>query len=75
MPAIGDSRSELERLVRRIQALKLEVDELRTKTDELRTKTGATLELEVLERALDRLRWRLAAIARRMATHDLDGAA
>ena len=68
MPAIRDSRSELDRLVRRIQELKLEVDELRTKT-------GATLELEAMERALDALRWRLAAVARHMATHDLDDAA
>lgn len=50
MPAIRDSRSEFDRLVRRIQDLKLEVDELRAKT-------GATLELEATERALDRLRW------------------
>jgi hypothetical protein len=68
MAAIRDPRSELDRLVRRIQQSKLEVDELRAKQ-------GATPELEAMEQALDRLRWRLAAVARRMATNDLDDAA
>ena len=58
----------LDRLVRRIQ-------ELTPAVDELRTKTGATLELGAMERALDRLRWRLAAIARHAPTNNLDTAA
>lgn len=68
MRAMRDSRSEIDQLVRRIQELKLQVDELRTKT-------GAKVELETMEGALDQLRWRLAAIARRMATNDVDDAA
>ena len=68
MPAIRASRTELDRLARRIQVLKLEVDELRAKM-------AATVELEAVERTLDRLRWRLEVIARRMAPNDLDDAA
>jgi hypothetical protein len=68
MPTIRDSRSELVRLVRRIQDLTLELAELRQQP-------GANLELEAKERTLEELRWRLANVARRTATKDLDTAA
>jgi hypothetical protein len=68
MPTIRDSGSELVRLVRRIQDLTLELAELRQQP-------GANLELEAKERTLEELRWRLANVARRTATKDLDTAA
>jgi hypothetical protein len=61
-------RQELVRLVRRIQALTLELHELQRRD-------GGTPELDAKERTLDRLRWRLATVARRTATDDLDAAA
>lgn len=64
----GGARSELVRLVRRIQTLTLEVREL-----ELRQ--GGGTELRARERKLEQLRWRLAAVARRTAANDLDAAA
>jgi hypothetical protein len=60
-------RQELVRLVRRIQALTLELHELR--------RDGGAPELDAKERTLDQLRWRLATVARRTATDDLDAAA
>jgi hypothetical protein len=61
-------RRELVRLLRRIQALTLELHELRQCA-------GGTPELHTKERTLEQLRWRLAATARRAATDDLDAAA
>ena len=60
-------RGEAVRLVRRIQALLLELEELRwhqQRTPRLRAK----------ERGLEQLHWQLAAVARRSAS-DLDAAA
>jgi hypothetical protein len=57
-------RRELVRLVRRIQALTLELHELRQRE-------AGTPELYAKERTLEQLRWRLAAVARRAATDDL----
>ena len=68
MPTTRDSRSELAWLVRRVQNLTLEVQELRKQL-------GTNPELEAKERTLDQLLWRLAAVARRTATDDLDAAA
>ena len=68
MPTTRESQSELARLVRRIQDLTREVHELRKQP-------GANPELEAKERTLDQLLWRLAAVARRTATDDLDAAA
>jgi hypothetical protein len=56
-------RRELIRVVRRLQAVTLELRELRA-----RKRGGA--ELEAKERALEQLRWRLANVARRAATQD-----
>jgi hypothetical protein len=61
-------RRELVRLIRRIQALTLELHELRARE-------GQTPELHARERTLEQLRWRLAAVARRSATDDLSAAA
>ena len=61
-------RREAVRLVRRIQALFLELEELRRHEE-------STPELRAKERALEQLRWRLAAVARRSASDDLDAAA
>jgi hypothetical protein len=61
-------RVEVIRLVRRIQALLLELEELRERE-------GGTWELRAKERALEQLRWRLAAVARRSAGDHLDAAA
>jgi hypothetical protein len=63
----GDRR-ELVGLVRRIQALTLELREL---------EQGApgTPGLHANERRLEQLRWRLAVVARRAATGDLGAAA
>jgi hypothetical protein len=55
----GGERRELLRLIRRIQALTLELDTLR--------RDGADSELPAKERALEQLRWRLAVVARREA--------
>jgi hypothetical protein len=62
------ARGELVQLVRRIQALTLEVHELRSGQ-------RATPELDAKERTLEQLRWRLAVVARRSATDDLGAAA
>jgi hypothetical protein len=56
-------RRELIRVVRRLQALTVELRELQA-----RKRGGA--ELEAKERALEQLRWRLANVARRAATQD-----
>jgi hypothetical protein len=61
-------RGELVQLVRRIQALTLELHELRQRG-------GGTSELHAKERTLEQLRWRLAAVARRAATDHLGAAA
>jgi hypothetical protein len=61
-------RREIVRLVRQIQALTLELHELQQRE-------GGTPELHARERTLEQLRWRLAAVARRAATDDLDAAA
>jgi hypothetical protein len=61
-------RRELVRLVRRIQALTLELHELRQRE-------AGTPELYAKERTLEQLRWRLASLARRAATGDLGAAA
>jgi hypothetical protein len=61
-------RRELVRLVRRIQALTVELEELRRNAE-----TG--LEVQTKERLLDQLHWRLAAVARRTASGDLGNAA
>jgi hypothetical protein len=61
-------RGEAVRLVRRIQALFLELDELRRRED-------GTPELRAKERTLEQHRWRLAAVARRTATESLGNAA
>ena len=61
-------RPELARLVRRIQALTFELRELRRHAEPLP-------ELLAKERELEQLRWRFAAVARRVATDDLGNAA
>jgi hypothetical protein len=63
----GEGR-ELVRLVRRIQALTLELHELQQRE-------GGTPDLHAKERTLEQLRWRLATVARRAARDDLDAAA
>jgi predicted nucleic acid-binding Zn-ribbon protein len=60
--------NEVLRLIREIQALKLELDTLRR----LGEPSPEALEKE---RALDRLHWRLAAVARHAASNDLGAAA
>ena len=55
-------RLELIRLIRRIQALTLELQELR------RSERDAP-DLDAKERRLEQLRWRLATVARRSATY------
>ena len=60
--------TDLAQLLRRIQELTLRRDELRKQAD-------AGTELEAAERALDRLHWRLAQVARRHATEQLGNAA
>jgi hypothetical protein len=62
------TRRELVGLIRRIQALTLELAELRQHG-------GTTPELKAKERELDQLRWRLASVARRSAVDDLGAAA
>ena len=61
-------RREAARLVRRIQALFLELEELRRREED---NPG----LRAKERRLEQLRWRLASVARRSASDDLDAAA
>jgi hypothetical protein len=61
-------RGEAVRLVRRIQALLLELEELRRHEQR-------TLKLRAKERRLEQLHWQLAAVARRSASDDLDPAA
>ena len=56
------------RLVRRIQTLFLELEELRRHEQR-------TPEIQAKERRLEQLRWRLAAVARRSASDELDAAA
>jgi hypothetical protein len=63
-PEPKSGRPELARLVRRIQALTLELRELRRDAE-------PQPELHAKERELEQLRWRFAAIARRAATDDL----
>jgi hypothetical protein len=63
-----ERRRELVRLVRRIQALTLELHDLRQRD-------GASAELQTKERTLEQLRWRLATVARGSATDDLSAAA
>jgi hypothetical protein len=60
-------RSELARLIRRIQTLTLE-------RDQLRQDGAADPELQAKERALDQVHWRLATVARQTAVHDLGNA-
>jgi hypothetical protein len=61
-------RAELVRLVRRIQALTLELQEPRRRELD-------QADVEAKERLLEQLRWRLAAVARRAATDELGNAA
>jgi len=61
-------RAELVRLVRRIQALTLELQEPRRRELD-------HADVEAKERLLDQLRWRLAAVARRAASDELGTAA
>ena len=61
---MAGSANELMRLIREIQALKLELDALRRIG-------GPAREVEAKERALDQLHWRLAAVARRAAANDV----
>ena len=61
-------RREVVRLVRRIQVLFSELKELRR-----REQQGSEVQTKELE--LDELRWRLAAVARRSASDELDAAA
>jgi hypothetical protein len=64
----GGQRHELVRLMRQIQALTLELHELEQRE-------GGSAELQAKQRALEQLRWRLAAAARRAASDDLGAAA
>jgi hypothetical protein len=58
---VSSARSEVVRLVRRIQALTVELHELERR--------GASrLELEAKERTIEQLRWHLAAVARSAAS-------
>jgi predicted nucleic acid-binding Zn-ribbon protein len=68
-PKPSNERHELARLVRRIQALTLELQEPR------RRHQPHTRELDAKEQMLEQLRWRLAAVARRSASDDLGNAA
>jgi hypothetical protein len=65
MPTAGD---DVLRLLRRIQAGKIELENLE------RRRASAT-ELQARERALEQLRWQLAAVVRRSAHDDLGTAA
>jgi hypothetical protein len=71
MPAPSEpraERAELVRLVRRIQALKLELQEPRRRELD-------QVDVGAKERSLEQLGWRLAAVARRAATDELRNAA
>ena len=61
-------RSELVRLVRRIETLTLELQEPRRRELD-------HADVEAKERLLVQLRWQLAAVARRAATDELGNAA
>jgi hypothetical protein len=64
---MSTSEAEVVRLISEIQAERLELDNLRRR--------GASApELEAKKRVLERLRWRLAVIARRAAQGDLGDA-
>jgi hypothetical protein len=65
---MAGSMNEVLRLIREIQALKLELDTLRPTA-------GSAPEVQAKERALDQLHWRLAAVARHAASNDLGAAA
>jgi hypothetical protein len=67
-PEPKSRRAELDRLVRRLQALTFELRELRRGAE-------AQPELHAKERELEQLRWRFAAVARRTANDDLGDAA
>jgi hypothetical protein len=62
------ARRELIRLIRRIQALTIELEKLRRAA-------GTASEVEAKERTRDQLHWRLAMVARRTATDYLGNAA
>jgi hypothetical protein len=62
------AQGELARIVRQIQALRAEIENLR------RT-PGDAREVEAKELTLEQLRWRLARVARRTATAELNDAA
>ena len=61
-------RRELARLVGQIQTLTLEIRNLRQRELE-------TPEVDAKKRTLERLRWQLAAVAKRTATEELGDAA
>jgi hypothetical protein len=61
-------RAELVRLLRRIQALTLELQEPRRRELD-------QADVEAKARLLEQRRWRLAAVARRAATDELGNAA
>lgn len=65
---MSTTRDELVRLVRRIQALTVEIQELERRE-------GSAQKLHAKERKREQLLWRLAAVARRVATDDLGAAA
>jgi len=67
-PGPRAERSELVRLVRRIQALTLELQERRRRELD-------QADVEAKERLLEQLRRQLAAVARRAATEELGNAA
>lgn len=64
----SEQRRELVRLVRRIQALTLEIREFEQRE-------SGSPELDAKERTREQLLWRLAAVARRAATDGLGAAA
>lgn len=68
LPEPKSGRPELAPLVRRIQSLAFELRELRRGAE-------PQPELHVKEGELEELRWRFAAVARRVATDDLGNAA
>jgi hypothetical protein len=69
MKVHGLSRTEqIAKLIQRLQQGTLE-------RDRLRRRRATRAELDARERALERLRWQLAAVARRAANDDLGNAA
>ena len=68
----SSERRELIRLVRRIQALTLELQEL--ELQEVSPSERDTSDLDAKKHRLEQLRWRLAIVARRSAT-DAESAA